>query len=84
MTIFSGLTIVSIREEEIPIRTLKAANCALKAEVLSTKYTLRQYVEMELIWKSELKDASRWEWMWVSICLTMFAAYVTLLSSTMA
>ena len=72
------------RADEISIRILHTVNRALKAEVLSTKVALGRYVEMELIWKSELKQANRWELMWVSIYVTMFAAYLTLLSSTMA
>ena len=72
------------RAEEISIRTLQAANRALKAEVMSTKLALRRYVEMEHLWKSELKEATTLELMWVSICVAMFAAYLTLLSSTMA
>jgi len=71
------------RAEEISLRTLQAANQALKAEILSTKCTLRRYAELESVWKADLHAANRSEVMWMSICVTIFAAYITLLSSTM-
>ena len=71
------------RGEDMSITTLQAANRALKAEVLTTNCSLQRYVEMEHIWKSELQDAKRWEFLWVSISVCIFAAYVSLLSSTL-
>ena len=71
------------RAEEISLRTLEAANRALKAEVLSTKGALRRYVELESVWKADLHAANRSKVMWMSICVTIFAAYIALLCSTM-